>query len=224
MEQYISGAEAEARAERERRERGVTFRELAAEYLVWLEDVKGAKPATLADHRHLLAEPGTPWLRGGVGERRGHGGAVGYIMSAIGDKAAASITVRDVEALLATISKTGASPRTVNKHRAVLSAAFNYGMRGATFGLPSNPAKEADKRREPSPGVLAYYRPEDIEAVARAFAIVDRRDRSGDLDPAQDAEAVRVSAAAMDVPQPQNGSSTTSPSFDDAAMIRSKSA
>src|SRR5579885_1172818 len=42
----------------ERRRRGVTFRELAAEYLRWLEDVKGAKPSTLRDHRCLLAEPG----------------------------------------------------------------------------------------------------------------------------------------------------------------------
>jgi len=42
----------------ERRRRGVTFRELAGEYLRWLEDVKGAKPSTLRDHRSLLAEPG----------------------------------------------------------------------------------------------------------------------------------------------------------------------
>jgi hypothetical protein len=33
----------------ERRRRGVTFRELAGEYLRWLEDVKGAKPSTLRD-------------------------------------------------------------------------------------------------------------------------------------------------------------------------------
>ncbi len=43
----------------ERRRRGVTFRELAVEYLRWLEDVKGAKPSTLRDHRCVLAEPGT---------------------------------------------------------------------------------------------------------------------------------------------------------------------
>jgi hypothetical protein len=42
----------------ERRRRGVTFGELAGEYLRWLEDVKGAKPSTLRDHRCLLAEPG----------------------------------------------------------------------------------------------------------------------------------------------------------------------
>jgi len=37
----------------ERRRRGVTVRELASEYLHWLEDVKGAKPSTLRDHRSL---------------------------------------------------------------------------------------------------------------------------------------------------------------------------
>jgi len=42
----------------ERRRRGVTFRELAAEYLEWLEHVKAAKPSTLRDHRLLLAEAG----------------------------------------------------------------------------------------------------------------------------------------------------------------------
>lgn len=50
----------------ERLRRGVTFRELAAEYLHWLEEIKGAKPSTLRDHRLLLAEPGTAYRRGAV--------------------------------------------------------------------------------------------------------------------------------------------------------------
>jgi hypothetical protein len=48
----------------ERRRRGVSFRELAAEYLAGLDDVKGAKPSTLRDHRCLLAEPGQAYRRG----------------------------------------------------------------------------------------------------------------------------------------------------------------
>jgi hypothetical protein len=48
----------------ERRRRGVTFRELAAEYLEWLEHVQDAKPSTLRDHRLLLAEPGQAYRRG----------------------------------------------------------------------------------------------------------------------------------------------------------------
>ena len=41
----------------QRLRRGVTFRELAVDYLEWLERVKDAKPSTLRDHRLLLAEP-----------------------------------------------------------------------------------------------------------------------------------------------------------------------
>ena len=72
--------------------------------------------------------------------------------------------------LLSCIAATRASARTVNRHRAIVSAVFNYGMRESTFGLPSNPAKGADKRREPHPGPLVYYRVEEVEALARALA------------------------------------------------------
>ncbi len=44
----------------ERRRRGATFREVAAEWLEHVERVKGAKPSTLTDYRSLLAEPGMP--------------------------------------------------------------------------------------------------------------------------------------------------------------------
>jgi len=48
----------------ERRRRGVTFRELAGDYLAWLEDIKGAKPSTLRDYRSQLADPGQAYRRG----------------------------------------------------------------------------------------------------------------------------------------------------------------
>src|SRR5437868_7924769 len=60
----------------ERRRRGVSFRELAIEYLEWLEHVKGAKPSTLRDHRLLLAEPGQAY-------RRGNGTSSGLVMAAL---------------------------------------------------------------------------------------------------------------------------------------------
>lgn len=40
----------------ERRRRGVTFRDLATEWLVYLEHENGAKSSTLRDYRWLLAE------------------------------------------------------------------------------------------------------------------------------------------------------------------------
>ena len=53
-----------------------TFREVAHAYLDWLEHVRGAKPATLREHRYLLAEPGTP-------HRRGAGACRGLIMETL---------------------------------------------------------------------------------------------------------------------------------------------
>ena len=104
------------------------------------------------------------------------------------------------------ISATGASPRTVNKYRSVISAVFNYGCKPSTFALPANPASGADKRREPHPGALVFYSPEEIEAIARALAEGRHRDPRGTRQRAgaearqaedhQDAEIVRVAAYA----------------------------
>ena len=198
--EYVADANEVERVEHERASKGVSFRDVARQYLVWLEDVKGAKPATLRDHRSVLAEQGTPY-------KRGDGVALGHAMAALGDRPAAKITSREVEALLNTVAKTGASASTVNKYRARVSAVFNYGMREATFGLPANPVKHADRRREPPRGPLVYYAPEEIEALARALADGKHREawdfevreevrvamRAEDH---QDAEMVRVAAYA----------------------------
>jgi hypothetical protein len=76
------------------------FRAVAHAYLEWLERVRGAKPATLRDHRYLLAEPG-------AAHRRGPGAHSGLIMAALGDRPASEITIRDVNRLLADIAATG---------------------------------------------------------------------------------------------------------------------
>ncbi len=197
---YVAEADDQKRVHRERRAKGVSFREVAHAYLGWLEDIKGAKPSTLHDYRYLLAEPGVP-------KKRGKGVIAGHIMAALGDRPAAKITTRQVEELLTTIAATRVSARTVNRHRAMVSAIFNYGMRESTFHLPANPAAAADKRREPHPGPLVYYRVEEVEALARALADGEHRtargyavseaegatQRAEDL---QDAEMVRVSAYA----------------------------
>lgn len=184
----------------ERRRRGVTFRELAADYLGWLEEVKGAKPSTLRDHRSLLAEPGQTY-------RRGSGTSRGAIMASLGDRPAREVTTREIEDLLRSIASTGVAPRTVNKARQLICAIFSYGMRPSTYGLASNPAKHADRRREPDASLLAFYSPEQIEALARALADGAHRDPSRPaLSPAeikaradedaQDAELVRIAAYA----------------------------
>src|SRR5271166_4782801 len=99
---YLAQAADVERIERERRTRAVTFREVAHAYLAWLEDVKGAKPSTLTDYRYLLAEPGVPY-------KRRAGESAGHVMVALGDLAAAKVSVREVEALLRNVSKDGGS-------------------------------------------------------------------------------------------------------------------
>jgi integrase len=185
VSEYITAATEHERTERERQSQGVTFREVAHAYLRWLESVRGAKPSTLVGHRSVLAEPDTPY-------RRGRGVTLGYVMGALGDRPAAKITTREIEAVLAAVSETGASPRTVNKHRNVIAAVFGYGCKPSTYALPANPAKGADKRREPHPGALLFYSPEDIEAIARAFEDGRHRQRSTQSCSEQDCEAQRA--------------------------------
>jgi hypothetical protein len=177
-----------------------TFRVVAHEYLDWLERVVGAKPATLRDHRYLLAEPGTP-------HRRGSGVQRGLIMRELGDRPATEVTTREVNQVLAQVAEAGASPRTVNKHRQLICAVYSYGCREATFALPHNPALAADHRAEPEPARLDFYSPEEVEALARALAAGQHRDPSAPAvndeeakartaEDAQDAELVRVAAYA----------------------------
>jgi integrase len=194
-EQTLLEADAE-----ERQRRGVTFRELAGEYLDWLERVKGAKPSTLRDHRLLLAEPGSA-------HRRGRGTSRGFVMAALGARPVREVTTRDVEELLRSVAATGVAPRTVNKTRQLVCAIFSYGMRPSTYGLASNPVIFADRRIEPERSPLAFYSPEEIEQLARSLAAGAHRDSSrpalGEdeivaraLEDAQDAELVRVAAYA----------------------------
>jgi hypothetical protein len=149
---FCAHAGKEARLEQERRDRGLTFRELAAAYLVWLRDVKGAKPATLRDHGYVLAEPGTPY-------RRGKGELLGHVMGAIGDRPAKSISTREIDALLNRVAATGVSARAVNKTRNIIAAAFNYGMRESAFGLPRKPRACGRCTARGSPGRASVLQP-----------------------------------------------------------------
>jgi integrase len=154
-------------AETATRSEAPTFREVAHAYLQHLEEIKGAKPSTLYDYRSMLAEPDD---------------ANGVVIAAIGDTLASEVTTRQINELLAGLVEGGASARTCNKYRSVIGAIFNHGMRTSTFGLPSNPAKEADRRRQPEAAPLDFYTPAQVELLARACE-----------DP-QDQEIIRVAA------------------------------
>ena len=183
-------------AERDRR--GATFREVALDYLEWLDEVKGAKPSTLRAVRSDLAELG-------VAYRRGRGATHGRIMQALGDRPTREITTREINAVLRSISATGVAPRTVNKARQLICAIFNYGMRPGTWGLTANPATWADRRREPTPLPLPYYSLEQVEVLARMMEGGGHRDATAQgvgadelaaraAEDAQDAELIRLAA------------------------------
>ena len=99
-------------------------------------------------------------------------------MAALGDRPVREVTTREVEDLLRSIASTGVAARTVNKTRQLVCAIFNYGMRPSTYGLAPNPATHADRRREPEPGPLAFYSPEQVEQLARSLAAGAHRDPS----------------------------------------------
>jgi integrase len=150
----------------------VTFRQIASSYLDWVTRVKGAKPATLRDHRYLLAEPGTA-------HRRGSGAHRGIIMAALGDRPAAEVRTREINSMLERVADGDASNRTVNKHRQLICAIYAYASQDATFGLANNPATRADRRPEPERARLDFYRPEEIEQLAAALEAGAHRDPAG---------------------------------------------
>ncbi len=162
---------------------GISFRDLARDYMRWLERVRGAKPSTLLDYGYALAEP--------------NGTTKGRVMSVLGDRPAADVSEREIESVLEALAESGATARTVNKRRALLLAVFNYGTRRA--GLTSNPVRGVDKRREPQSPALDTYTVAEVERVAAALAEGQHRtkanvsaaERAEDL---QDAELVRVAA------------------------------
>jgi hypothetical protein len=99
-------------------ERKVTVRELAAEWLAWLKEVRGAKPSTLEDYAFLLREPGQA-------HKRDSRASAGRIMGAFGDRAAAAVTTAEVSKSLRSLDPEGLTARNVNKHRQVLAAIFS---------------------------------------------------------------------------------------------------
>jgi integrase len=184
--------------EADRRNRGITFHELAREWMVYLEQEKGLKPSSLRDYRWVLAEPGQP-------HRRGTGRSPGLMIARFGDRPILEITTREVAEYLRTLDRAGTQPRSVNKHRQVLSAIFSYGMREDTYHFPRNPVSATSKRREPPPVVLDFYEPDEVEALARAAELGGHREvtkvsydecerRARASEDRQDGDLIRIAA------------------------------
>ena len=99
----------------------------------------------------------------------GRGASRGLVMATLGDRPVREVTTREIEELLRSIASTGVAPRTVNKARQLICAIFSYGMRPSTYGLASNPATDADRRREPDASPLSFYSPEQVEVLGRGL-------------------------------------------------------
>lgn len=138
-----------------------TFRQVAAEWLVWKRDVKGGAPSTLENNAVMLREPGTP-------HKRGRGVAKGRVMGRFGDRAYDEITPVEVTRFLRDLDAEGLSAPNVNEHRALLHAIFAYAMKPDTYALATNPATGTDKRYQPAPAPLDHYEVAEVEALARA--------------------------------------------------------
>lgn len=108
-----------------RERRGVTFREVALDYLAWMADVRGAKPSTLRALRSELTEAGIP-------HRRGTGHTPGWIMGALSDRPAREVTTSEVNLLLRKIAATGVSPTHAQQ------GARRIQLRGASAHLGSD--------------------------------------------------------------------------------------
>src|ERR1019366_9803294 len=83
-----------------RRRRGVTFRELAVQWLEHLERERGAKPSTVRDYRQMLAEQGDP-------HRRGKGTYEGLLMGSFADRPVTKVTTREVTDYLRSLDQIG---------------------------------------------------------------------------------------------------------------------
>jgi len=139
-----------------------TFDEAAADWLHRLEHVDGVKPSTLEDYRLMLAWPDAPARKRGLR-------TAGRIMGEFGGRELRSITTAQVERFLARLDTEPVSKRTINKHRQVVCSILEHAARRpGRFGMSENVARATAKRREPTAGVLDFYEPEEVAALARA--------------------------------------------------------
>jgi integrase len=158
--QELAGAQLAGEAAAERK---LTVRELGAEWIEWLAEVRGAKPSTVRDYAALLREPG-------IAFKRGDRVTAGRIMAAFGDRPYEDVSAKEVSAFLRELDRQKLTPRNVNKHRQVLSAIFAYACRADSYGLAVNPVNGTDKRREAPPAALDYYEVHEVEHLAQTTA------------------------------------------------------
>jgi integrase len=167
MSQVISEHEEAVRKAAPAR-RDPRFPELVSAWLDYLETEKRVKPSTLAGYRKLLVDP-----KGSRDLRRGR------IMREFAKYLAIEITTKIARRFLAMLDREPISARTVNIHRQVLHAIYEFGRREDTFGLPGNPFAETTRRPEDGTTPIDTLEPAEVLAVAAAARAGLHRRRSG---------------------------------------------
>lgn len=162
-------AEYEDRLRREVPERReALFDEAAEAWLSYLRTERRAKPSTLYNYGNLLARPS--------GGRRQRGAR---IMRNFGGRRLFGITTKDVRLFLSRLDHEDLAPRTVNIHRQVLHAIFEYARRDEAFGLRENPVAGTTKRPEDGEKPIETFEPDEIRAIAAAARAGRHRRRPG---------------------------------------------
>ncbi len=137
-------------------------------FLDYQETEKRVKPSTLKNNRGLLAEPtGDPNQRGA------------RIMRFFGGRELFGILTTDIRTFLAAMDREDITARTVNIHRQLLHALFEYARRPETFGLPDNPVSATTKRPEDGSKPIEPFEPSEIVRVAEVARAGLHRARPG---------------------------------------------
>lgn len=100
-------------------------------------------------------------------------------MRSFGGRPLFGIATKDVRQFLSRLDHEDLSPRTVNIHRQVLHAIFEYARREETFGLPENPVARTSKRPEDETAPIETFEPDEIRAIAAAARAGRHRHRTG---------------------------------------------
>ena len=144
------------------------FPEAVEAWLVYLETEKRVKPSTLAAYRRLLAQP-----EGSRSPRRAR------IMREFGRRPLFDITTTEARRFLAKLDREDISARTVNIHRQILHAMFEFARREDSFGLPSNPFAGTTKRPEDGAKPIETFEPDEIRAIAQVARAGLHRGKGG---------------------------------------------
>jgi len=116
----------------------------------------------MSPYRLMLARPGEPARKRGLR-------TAGRIVGEFAGRELRSITTAQVERFLARLDTEPVSKRTINKHRQVVCSILEHAARRPErFGITKNVARATAKRREPDAGVLDFYEPKEVAALARA--------------------------------------------------------